>query len=80
VWHRLSPDRPFHGGGMGPPVPGNIPWRDLRMWADTHDLTRGQFMMLDICVRKMDEAYRDWVRERQDREQEITKTQQRKAG
>jgi len=36
-------------------------------------------MMLDICVRKMDEAYRDWVRERQDREQEITKAQQRKA-
>jgi len=71
AWHRLSPDRPFIGGGMGPPVPGNIPWWQIKLWAEDHDMTRSQFRMLDICIRRMDETYRQWFAERQVRETEI---------
>ena len=34
-------------------------------------MTRSQFRMLDICIRRMDETYRQWFAERQVRETEI---------
>jgi len=70
AWHRLSPDRPFHGGGMGPSVPGNIPWWQIRLWARDHDMTAGQRHVLDICIQRMDETYRTWSTERQKQEQQ----------
>lgn len=68
TWHRLHPDRPQFGGGMGPTVPGAIPWLTLRLWADSHHLTSGEFTMLDRCVQGMDAEYFDWWSERQKNE------------
>lgn len=68
AWHRLHPDRPQLGGGMGPPVPGPIAWSVLRLWADHHNLTRGEFDMLDRCVQAMDAEYIDWWNQRQQNE------------
>jgi hypothetical protein len=62
AWERLGLDRPYHGGGMGPPVPGNIPYLTVRQWASDHDMTRGEFEMLDACLRAMDKEYiAHWV-------------------
>lgn len=60
-WHRLSPDRPWHGGGIGPAQPGNIPWMTLRAWGQVHDLSEGEFILLDHCVRAMDGVFRAWM-------------------
>ena len=63
VWRcfaRLSPGRAWIGGGMGAPRPAPIAWRDLRDWAEFHDLSRGEFATLDRCIRAMDDAYLDW--------------------
>ena len=77
AWHRLSLDRPYYGGGMGPPVPGNIPWWQLKLWAQHHGLTRSQFTMLDICVRKMDEVYRTWIRDKMEADRKALESQRR---
>jgi hypothetical protein len=60
-WQRLSPDRPWIGGGMGPAQPGNIPWMTLRAWAEAYDLSEGEFALLDQCVRAMDGVFRTWI-------------------
>jgi hypothetical protein len=60
AWHRLHPDRPQLGGGMGPSVPGDIPWTVVRDWAVFHGLTAHEFEMLDRLVQAMDAEYRDW--------------------
>lgn len=60
AWHRLSHDRPLHGGGMGPAVPGPIPWRVVRAWAEVYDLTRDRFLMLDRMIQAMDAEYLSW--------------------
>jgi hypothetical protein len=60
AWHRLSDDRPRFGGGMGPPVPGRIPWLTVRLWCRHHDLTKGEMDMLDVCFAAMDAVYIDW--------------------
>lgn len=59
---------------MGPPVPGNIPWWMLRLWAKDRDLTKGQFMLLDVCIQKMDEVYRTHFREQQQAESERSRS------
>jgi hypothetical protein len=64
AWHRLHPDRPQHGGGMGPAVPGDIPWMVVREWARFHHLSRPEFEMLDRVMQAMDGEYRDWWIER----------------
>jgi hypothetical protein len=60
AWHRLCDDRPHYAGGMGPPIPGNIPWSIVRLWASEHKMSEGEFAMLDTCIQRMDSAYRDW--------------------
>jgi hypothetical protein len=45
---------------MGPPVPGDIPWWQLSLWAEHHGMTRGEFAILDICIPAMDAVYRRW--------------------
>jgi hypothetical protein len=65
AWHRLHPDRPQWAGGMGPTVPGAIPWTVVRLWADYHRLSRGEFDMLDRVIQAMDAEYMAWWSERQ---------------
>jgi hypothetical protein len=60
AWHRLHPDRPQYGGGMGPSVPGDIPWIVARKWARHHRMSRGEFNMLDRVFQAMDREYREW--------------------
>lgn len=60
AWHRLHLDRPHYGGGMGSTVPGRISWRDVREWADYHDMTADEFDFLDHCIRAMDGDYLEW--------------------
>jgi hypothetical protein len=64
AWHRLHPDRPQHGGGLGPSVPGDIPWTVVRQWAEFYHLSRGEFHMLDRVLQAMDAEYREWWIER----------------
>ncbi len=50
----------MHGGGMGPSIPGNIPWTALRDWAAFHNLSRGEFHLLDLLIQSMDAEHRTW--------------------
>ena len=43
------------------------------MWAEDHGLTRGQFLMLDHCARRMDEVYRTHFQAQQARAAENAK-------
>lgn len=54
AWHRLHLDRPWWGGGMGPVVPGRIPWATVRDWAAFHDLSGDDMLLLDTCIRALD--------------------------
>ena len=67
-WHRLHPDRPHYGGGMGPAVPGSIPWMVLRVWADTHHYTEVEFTMLDRLIQALDAEYIGWWSDQQRRQ------------
>jgi hypothetical protein len=60
AWQRLRHDRPFYGGGMGPPVPGRIPWTVVRAWGQYHRLRRGEFEMMDLCFAVLDGVYIEW--------------------
>jgi hypothetical protein len=62
AWHRLSDDRPHFGGGMGPPIPGRIPWSVVHLWAEHHELQKGEMDMLDLCLGQMDVVYLEWWR------------------
>jgi hypothetical protein len=53
----MSLDRPFMAGGMGPMIPGRIPWRSVRDWAEYHDYTADAFDFLDFCIREMDNEF-----------------------
>ena len=50
AWHRLEADRPRHGGGFGPAIPGPIPWSLVLRWADYQGLTQGEMQLLDQCL------------------------------
>lgn len=57
AWRRLSADRPMHGGGLGPPVPGRIPWRDIDRWCARHG---GDVAEYSEIFDSMDEVYVRW--------------------
>jgi hypothetical protein len=67
AWRRLSSDRPNHGGGFGPSVPGDIPWSLLLKWAEHHEMTKAEFYLLDRCCQAMDREYRAWTMEQAQR-------------
>jgi hypothetical protein len=69
AWHRLSDDRPRYGGGMGPSVPGRIPWMVVQAWSRHHRLHRGEMQMLDLCLGAMDAAYIAWWSEQQPKDE-----------
>lgn len=57
AWHRLAADRQWVAGGMGPPVPGRIPWSVVQMWVVAHGMNRDEATFLDRCLGKMDEVF-----------------------
>lgn len=65
AWQRLHDDRPHYGGGMGPSVPGRIPWTTIMAWARHHNLQDGETAMLDACLVAMDAAYLEWWQQAQ---------------
>lgn len=73
-WRRLGADRPQYGGGLGPSVPGDIPWSLVRLWAEHHEMSRAQFNFLDHCIQAMDRTYRAWVVEHPPQENVTART------
>jgi hypothetical protein len=68
VWRaydRLSSDRKWRSGGMGPSVPGQIPWSVVRQWAEEHNLTYDDKWLMDACFQAMDALYIEWWNEQQ---------------
>ncbi len=63
MWHRLSHDRPWRGGGMGPSFPLSIPWRDVREWCDFHAIPPEWLPEADACIQAMDAEYIAWFTE-----------------
>jgi len=61
-WNRLAHDRPWLGGGMGPAVPGRIPYIAIRRWAKDHGIKPGSpdHLFLDTLVQELDEEYVGW--------------------
>lgn len=57
AWHRLDMDRPWYGGGMGPMIPGRIPWKNIADWCQFHGHSHEQRELLDACFAEMDIAY-----------------------
>jgi len=64
AWNRLSLDRPFAGGGLGPAVPLRIPWRDVVLWCDTHGYSTEDLWFLEKCFHKLDGIYLEWWKEK----------------
>lgn len=67
AWNRLTADRPWIGGGMGSPSPGNIPWSIVTAWAGVHDYDEDETDMLDLLIQEMDAEYLSWWREEAER-------------
>lgn len=57
AWERLNEDRPYRGGGMGAPVPGRIPWRDINDWCARKGGDPDEY---DVIFREMDRVFIDW--------------------
>jgi len=64
AWWRLHADRPQWAGGMGPPIPGRIPFRDVWAWCEFHGLPGDDVALFDRCLRAMDTVYLEWHAER----------------
>ena len=56
----MSMDRPWRGGGMGPMMPGGVPWAAVRDWCEFHDYPGDAVLFLDSCVRDMDAVFLEW--------------------
>ena len=63
AWHRLDGERPWRAGGMGPPLPGRIPWTAVARWAEVHRLSEDDAEMLDGLLGEMDAEFLAWHRE-----------------
>jgi hypothetical protein len=59
AWHRLDGDRPWRPGGMGPSLPGRIPWSVTHAFAAAHGLTVEDREMLEHCIGAMDTVLLD---------------------
>jgi hypothetical protein len=60
AWQRLRYDRPMYGGGMGPAMPGRIPWTVVRAWAAFHRLHKGEIELMDTCFGALDAVWIAW--------------------
>lgn len=57
AWDRLSDERPWRSGGMGPPTPGRIPWTAVRQWAAHHGYDADRMTVLEAGIAVMDAVY-----------------------
>lgn len=61
AWQRLTHDRPWQGGGMGPATPGRIPWSVVARWCDVHGHGATEMEFLDLCFAALDaEFFEHW--------------------
>lgn len=56
-YQRLSPDRPWRGGGFGSAIPGAIPWTSVAAWIEYHGYGEAEAEMFDYCIRALDTVY-----------------------
>jgi hypothetical protein len=63
-WSRLSQDRQWIGGGMGPAVPRGIEFDRVASWCMFHGVPAEDITFFDRCIRAMDEVYFEWYRAR----------------
>lgn len=42
---------------MGPPIPGRIPWREIRDWSYHEGLSDEEMDTLDYLIGEMDQEY-----------------------
>lgn len=73
-YQRLSADRPWHGGGLGPAIPGAIPWVCVAKWIEFHNYNDAEAQMLDHCVREMDTVYIQHYHEKTNRHAKASPT------
>jgi hypothetical protein len=52
----------MHGGGMGAPVPGRIPWACIDRWALRHGIEGTDFDLLLRLMGEMDAIFLDHIR------------------
>ena len=64
AWQRLSQDRPWRGGGMGPMIPGQIPWQSVRDWCHHRGRSADDVDFADQCIQAMDGVYINWYIEK----------------
>ncbi|PWC89840.1 hypothetical protein TSH100_04170 [Azospirillum sp. TSH100] len=72
AWHALADDRQWRAGGMGPAMPGNIPWSVARIYAADHGL---HFPTLFRLLRAMDAVHAEWWTDKVKAEQAKTETE-----
>lgn len=61
AWWRLSDDRTMHPGGLGPSVPGRIPWTVVRAYCGHYGMTDGEMALMERCFADLDRVYLlDW--------------------
>ncbi len=77
AWQRLHPDRPMLPVGMGAPIPGPIPWRDVMAWADRHGYGEVEAELLDTAVMALDRVFLEYDAERRKRESQRGKSSHR---
>lgn len=65
AWWRLHADRPWRAGGMGPPIPGAIPWTVLTAWADREGCDDNDRDLLGLGIAAMDSEWMAWHEEQQ---------------
>jgi hypothetical protein len=64
AWQRLSRDRPRIGGGMGPSIPGFVPWPTVMEWADRHRLSDDEATFIDVVLTALADFELKWTIER----------------
>lgn len=63
AWWRLSDERPWIAGGMGPSRPGRIPWTAVAAWCAARGYGEDQEDQLEAGLAAMDEEYLSWQAE-----------------
>lgn len=59
---------------------GAIPWRDIVLYAEYHELEPDVFKAFVFTMRAMDKVYLDWIDKKQKREAETNKSKPKRKG
>lgn len=65
AWWRLTDDRQWRSGGMGPSQPCRIPWSVVAAWCDRHGYGPEDEELLEAGLRAMDDEWLAWWSEQQ---------------